>query len=57
MDYTSTNVDDFAPEPTHPIMHLCRKCLSLTRVVAIAMIVEVITFYPTHLLFERLGWM
>jgi hypothetical protein len=39
----------------HPFYHLCRRCIGLTKVVAVAMLVEVITFYPTHELFKWIG--
>jgi len=39
------------------IKHACKFCLSKTKVVIIAFLVEVVTFLPVHYIFERLGWM
>jgi hypothetical protein len=39
---------------TH-LLRGCRFCLSKTKVVLIAMIVEVVTFIPTHALMAWLG--
>jgi len=41
----------------HPFYHFCRKCLNGGKVLFIAVVVEAVTFWPTHYIFERLGWL
>ena len=42
---------------SHPFYHFCRKCINLVKVMLVAFVVEVLMFYPTHLLFHELGWL
>lgn len=39
------------------VLHGCKFCLSKTKVVVIAMLVEIVVFVPTHMLMEWLGLM
>lgn len=48
---------DVGEEKIHPFYHVCRKCINACKVFAIASIVELILFWPTHKLFHELGWL
>lgn len=39
----------------HPIWHLCQRYMGFGKVIAVALVVEVLTFWPTHWLFHELG--
>lgn len=45
---------------THPLLHVCKKCLSFGKLAAIFLAADVasefITFMPIHRFFEWMGW-